>query len=187
MGQKEGGALTKTGTIGAGKTGAAGGVGMGTQGGGPGTSDAIAYGPEFTITFSTNPGVLRTIELDTRQITNPGRTDYWVANARQGQFSSRYSTNVGRIQNLNYGSKLLYTNNDWRTTVPVVGGQGTLVKVGGQETYVTAVTAQMVTLHDPFLGTTITPLLTDTKISGTAMAAADGKVAFVNGIGPITQ
>merc|ERR1712195_117144 len=108
---------------------------MGTQGGGPGTSDAIAYGPEFTITFSTNPGVLRTIELDTRQITNPGKTDYWVANARQGQFSSRYSTNVGRIQTLRYGSKLVYTNDDWRTVTPA----NTLVKVGGQETIVTAV------------------------------------------------
>merc|ERR1711865_1081403 len=61
-------------------------------------------------TFSTNPGILKTIELDTRQVTNPGTTDYWVANSRQGQFQSRYSSNLGRINTLRYGSKLLYTN-----------------------------------------------------------------------------
>merc|ERR1719409_2668984 len=150
--QKENGAITKSGTI-----------GSGAEGGTPGT---LGYGPEFTITFSTNPGVLKTIELDTRQVTNPGKTDYWVANARQGQFSSRYSTDVGRINTLRYGSKLLYTNDDHRTNVPV----NTLVKVGGQETVVTAVSTYSVTLFDPFLGTSVLPFLVDTKITGTALS-----------------
>merc|ERR1711988_1182752 len=91
------------------------GVGLGVLGYGA----TSAYGPEFTITFSTNPGVLKTIELDTRQVTNPGKTDYWVANARQGQFRSRYSTKVGRVNTLRYGSKLLYTSIDHRTNGPV--------------------------------------------------------------------
>jgi len=92
-----------------------------------------------------------------------------VANARQGQFSSRYSTNAGRINTLRYGSKLLYTNIDWRTTVPV----NTLVKVGGQETIITAVQDYMVSLNDPFLGTSIIPELIDTKITGTALSKED--------------
>lgn len=173
--------LAKSGTIGAGGEGL--GVGSGTWGGGSGaSSDAIGYGPEFTITFATNPGVLRTIELDTRQVTNPGKTDYWVANARQGQFSSRYSTNVGRVNTLRYGSKLLYTNNDWRTTVPV----NTLVKIGSQETIITAVQSYMVTLNDEFLGTSILPDLVDTKITGTALskegaASNMDKLAFTTG------
>jgi len=177
--QKEGGSLTKSGTIGAGKEGgtggvgtADGGVGSGTWGGGAGTTDTLGYGPEFTITFSTNPGVLRTIELDTRQVTNPGKTDYWVANARQGQFSSRYSTNVGRINTLRYGSKLVYTNDDWTTTVPA----NTLVKIGAQETVVTAVTTYAATLFDPFLGTSILPDLVDTKITATALADSSAGV-----------
>merc|ERR1719197_1803009 len=188
--QKEVGSVTKSGTIGAGSAGGIsgtgvpstvvdntasggiiqgghdGGVGLGTMGGGAGTSDTLGYGPEFTITFSTNPGVLKTIELDTRQVTNPGKTDYWVANARQGQFSSRYSTDVGRINTLRYGSKLLYTNDDHRTNVPV----NTLVKVGGQETVITAVSTYSVTLFDPFLGTSVLPFLVDTKITGTALS-----------------
>lgn len=207
--QKETGSITTVGTIGAGAagglsgtalhhskgigaanhpTGHDGGVGMGAMGGGDGVSDVFAYGPEFTITFSTNPGVLRTIELDTRQVTNPGKTDYWVANARQGQFSSRYSTNVGRINSLRYGSKLVYTNADWRTTVPV----NTLVKVGGQETLITAVQTYMVTLHDPFLGASIVPVLTDTKITGTGLSrqgasvGADTFTLTTGGAGKVT-
>merc|ERR1719331_909502 len=193
--QKENGAITKSGTIGSGAEGgtpgttnADGGVGMGTWGGGAGTSDTLGYGPEFTITFSTNPGVLKTIELDTRQVTNPGKTDYWVANARQGQFSSRYSTKVGRVNTLRYGSKLLYTSIDHRTNVPV----NTLVKVGGQETMFTAVQTYMVSLHDPFLGTSVIPILTDTKITGTGFsrqAAASGVDTFTfttGGAGKVT-
>merc|ERR1712166_1460547 len=162
--QKEKGSLAKAGTIGAGLEGGSpgiagtrvsvnddgsnnlvgtdGGAGFGAWGNG-GTVGDVGYGPQFTITFATNPGVLRTIELDTRQVTNQGKTDYWVANARQGQFSSRYSTNVGRIQTLRYGSKLVYTNHDWRTVTPA----NTLVKVGGQETIVTAVHQNVITLY----------------------------------------
>jgi len=210
--QKEVGSVTKSGTIGAGSAGGIsgtgvpstvvdntasggiiqgghdGGVGLGTMGGGAGTSDTIGYGPEFTITFSTNPGVLKTIELDTRQVTDPGKTDYWVANARQGQFSSRYSTKVGRVNTLRYGSKLLYTSIDHRTNVPV----NTLVKVGGQETMITAVQTYMVSLHDPFLGTSVIPILTDTKITGTGFsrqAAASGIDTFTfttGGAGKVT-
>merc|ERR1719199_1350830 len=104
------GELTKDGTIGAGSTDNIGsrGVGIGTWHG---------HGPEFTVTFSTNPGILKTIELDTAQITNTGVTDYWVANMRQGQFNSRYTTNMGRINTLIYGSKYLYTNEDLSATL----------------------------------------------------------------------
>jgi hypothetical protein len=195
--QKERGTITMAGTIGAGSVGGDpgvnshfdGGAGFGTLGGGIGTDDAIGYGPEFTVTFSTNPGVLKTIELDTRQITNPGRTDYWVANARQGQFSSRYPINLGRVNTLRYGSKLLYTNNDLTTTVPV----DTLVKVGGQETRVTAVEEHMVTLADPFLGSSILPIIIDTGITGTALnylgiSTTVGQLAMTSGkVGKVTD
>merc|ERR1719502_500395 len=76
-----------------------------------------------------NGGIPKTIELDTAQITNTGVTDYWVANMRQGQFNSRYSQNLGRINTLIYGSKYLYTNEDLSGSVAA----NTLVKVGGQE------------------------------------------------------
>merc|ERR1719408_645683 len=120
--QSAAGELTKTGGIGAGSSDSTNsqGVGIGTF---------HDYGPEFTITFSTNPGILKTIELDTAQITNTGVTDYWVANMRQGQFNSRYSQNLGRINTLIYGSKYLYTNEDLSGSVAA----NTLVKVGGQE------------------------------------------------------
>jgi hypothetical protein len=124
------------------------------------------YGPEFTITFSTNPGILKTIELDTRQVTNPGTTDYWVANSRQGQFQSRYSTNLGRINTLRYGSKLLYTNTDLSGSVSAT----TPIKVGGQEFGVAeAAASYVITLNEPFLGTSIIPVLTDTGSKATAL------------------
>merc|ERR1711904_762369 len=97
-----------------------GGVGIGTW---------HDYGPEFTVTFSTNPCILKTIELDTAQVTNTGVTDYWVANMRQGQFNSRYSQNLGRINTLIYGSKSLSPTEDISRSVAA----NTLVKVGGQE------------------------------------------------------
>merc|ERR1719453_1631901 len=155
------------------------------------------YGPEFTITFSTNPGILKTIELDTAQITNTGVTDYWVANMRQGQFNSRYSRNLGRINTLIYGSKYLYTNEDISGSVAA----NTLVKVGGQEFMVedysgvlsgagnfaydgqaangspdtTAFTdpskSFRLTLSEPFLGTSIIPVLTDTGAVATSIAS----------------
>merc|ERR1712216_944492 len=157
--QSAAGELTKTGGIGAGSSDSTNsqGVGIGTF---------HDYGPEFPIPFSTSPGILKTIELDTAQITNTGVTDYWVANMRQGQFNSRYSTNLGRVNTLIYGSKYLYTNED----LSVSAAGNTLVKVGGQEFMVEApdVTGGNVyatdvdtsnkfrlTLSEPFLGTSI--------------------------------
>merc|ERR1711939_1160666 len=142
-------------------------------------------------------GILKTIELDTAQITNTGVTDYWVANMRQGQFNSRYSQNLGRINTLIYGSKYLYTNEDLSGSVAA----NTLVKVGGQEFMVedysgvlsgagnfaydgqaangspdtTAFTdpskSFRLTLSEPFLGTSIIPVLTDTGAVATSIAS----------------
>merc|ERR1719482_2635866 len=78
--QANAGTVTKIGTIGQGTEGSRG-AGLGTQG-----TNGAAYGNEFTVTFSSNPGIL----------------EYWVANVRQGQFSSRYSTNLGRVNTLIY-------------------------------------------------------------------------------------
>merc|ERR1711968_427440 len=178
-----------------------GGLGAGssdsTNSQGVGIGTFHDYGPEFTITFSTNPGILKTIELDTAQITNTGVTDYWVANMRQGQFNSRYSQNLGRINTLIYGSKYLYTNEDISGSVAA----NTLVKVGGQEFMVedysgvlsgagnfaydgqaangspdtTAFTdpskSFRLTLSEPFLGTSIIPVLTDTGAVATSIAS----------------
>merc|ERR1711990_1296497 len=170
--QEADGTLTTSGCIGAGtaysSSSDGSGVGLGVLGHGA-TSQ---YGPEFTITFSTNPGILKTIELDTRQVTNPGTTDYWVANSRQGQFQSRYSTNLGRINTLRYGSKLLYTNTDLGTgTSPAVTAT-TPLKVGGQEFGVATATDYVITLSEPFLGTSIIPVLTDTGSMATALKSA---------------
>jgi hypothetical protein len=170
------GELTKTGTLGAGSSDSTDsqGVGIGTL---------HDYGPEFTVTFSTNPGILKTIELDTAQVTNTGVTDYWVANMRQGQFNSRYSTNLGRVNTLIYGSKYLYTNED----LSVSAAGNTLVKVGGQEfmvespdttsgnVYDSSVDTSnkfRLTLSEPFLGTSIIPVLTDTGSMATALKSA---------------
>ena len=112
--QANGGTVTKTGTIGQGEEGSSGaGLGCAGLGDSPSVGQHAAFGPEYTVTFSTNPGILKSIELDTREINNPGSPDYWVANTRQGQFSSRYSNNLGRVNTLKYGSKFLYTNSDW--------------------------------------------------------------------------
>merc|ERR1719353_2562170 len=162
------------------------GVGLGVLGYGA----TSAYGPEFTITFSTNPGILKTIELDTRQVTNPGTTDYWVANSRQGQFQSRYITNLGRINTLRYGSKLLYTNTDLSGSVSAT----TPLKVGGQEFGVASATSYVITLNEPFLGTSIIPVLTDTgskatALKTTALTVGDFKTGaklYVNGC-PVTS
>jgi len=143
-----------------------GGIGAGAEGNGAGLGTRGGYGSEYTITFSSNPGVLKSIELDTRQINNPGSPEYWVANSRQGQFKSRYTTNVGRVNTLKYGSKLLFTNADWSTN----NGANTLVKVGGQEFRVTAAAASHLTLNEPFLGASIVPVLTDTSVTASAFA-----------------
>lgn len=152
------GDITTTGTLGAGKEGNSG-AGMGTFGN---------HGPEFTVTFSNNPGILKTIELDTRQVSSKGTPDYWVANMRQGQFSSRYTTNVGRVNTLVYGSKYLYTNGS-PATLGIAADN--LVKVNGAEYLVTAVTSAQssITLNEPFLGSSIIPILTDTGAAATAI------------------
>merc|ERR1711904_525210 len=196
--QSAAGELTKTGSIGAGSSDSTNsqGVGIGTW---------HDYGPEFTITFSTNPGILKTIELDTAQVTNTGVTDYWVANMRQGQFNSRYSQNLGRINTLIYGSKYLYTNEDICGSVAA----NTLVKVGGQEflvedysqtlasatgaysaatsgTYTDPSKSFRLTLSEPFLGTSIIPVLTDTGAVATSINSA-GVSALPTATGPLAE
>merc|ERR1719482_2102292 len=161
-------------------------------------SPAVTVSMQSAAGEPTNPGILKTIELDTAQITNTGVTDYWVANMRQGQFNSRYSQNLGRINTLIYGSKYLYTNEDISGSVAA----NTLVKVGGQEFMVedysgvlsgagnfaydgqaangspdtTAFTdpskSFRLTLSEPFLGTSIIPVLTDTGAVATSIASA---------------
>jgi hypothetical protein len=157
------GTINTAGGIGAGTVAAtASGAGLGTTGAAS-TANGAATGPEFTITFKTNPGILKSVEVDTENILNTGVADYWVANARQGQFSSRYSTNLGRVNTLAYGSTTLYTNTD--LTGSVVGHATTgasLVKIGGQEFQVTAEAATHLTLGEPYLGATIAATLTET-------------------------
>jgi len=149
------------------------GAGLGVAGNGYGD----AYGPEFTITFSTNPGVLKTIELDVQEVDQPGNkaatgnTDYWVANSRQGQFESRYTTNLGRVNTLKYGSKKLYTNSDQSAKGPDgTTTVGQMLKIGGQELRVTAANAYSLTLSEEFLGSDILPILTDTTVVATTLA-----------------
>merc|ERR1712159_616391 len=148
-----------------------GGIGAGAEGNGAGLGTRGGYGSEYTITFSSNPGVLKSIELDTRQINNPGSPEYWVANSRQGQFKSRYTVNVGRVNTLKYGSKLLFTNQDWSSaSFANTIAANTLMKVGGQEFRVTAAAASHLTLNEPFLGASIVPVLTDTSVTASAFA-----------------
>merc|ERR1711968_162809 len=161
--QDDAGAGTHTtdGCIGAGTEGSSG-AGLGTRG---------SYGSEFTVTFASNPGVLKSIELDTRQINNPGSPEYWVANSRQGQFKSRYTVNVGRVNTLKYGSRLLFTNQDWSSaSFANTIAANTLMKVSGQEFRVTAAAASHITLNEPFLGASIVPVLTDTGTTVSAYA-----------------
>jgi len=148
----------------------AGGIGGGQEGNGAGLGTQSDHGSEYTITFKTNPGILKSIEIDTRAVTNPGSPDYWVANARQGQFASRYTNNLGRIQVLMYGSKHLYTNTD--LTAGSVVQQHTLVKVGGQEFRVHSASSNKLILDEPYLGASIQPVVVDTGIFG--LTAADG-------------
>jgi hypothetical protein len=185
--QSKTGTITTVGGIGAGAHGtdSATGAGLGSTGASGATAtaaDGVGTGPEFTVTFTTNPGVLKSIELDTENIGNIGVADYWVANSRQGQFDSRYSTNLGRINTLKYGSTKLYTNTD--LTSNVVGGTGTtvssLVKVGGQEFQVVGENAAFLTLSEPFLGGSIEATLTATgaELGSSHTYAQHGTVAF---------
>jgi hypothetical protein len=177
--QANGGTVTKTGTIGQGEEGSSG-AGLGCAGLGdlPSTGQHGSFGPEYTVTFSTNPGILKSIELDTREINNPGSPDYWVANTRQGQFSSRYSNNLGRVNTLKYGSKFLYTNSDWDEVGKA--DVDTLVKIGGQEARVVVADEHHLELSEPFLGASIIPVLTDTGVA--THAAADPLAALTLGI-----
>jgi len=156
--QNSAGTVTTIGTIGAGTQGESG-AGLGTEGN---------FGPEFTVTFNTNPGILKSIEVDTREINNLGSPEYWVANTRQGQFNSRYSHNLGRVNTLKYGSKILYTNTDLNSATKA--NANTLVKIGGQELRVTAATSYSVTLSEEYLGASIIPVLTDSGVYATALS-----------------
>merc|ERR1719506_1907907 len=184
------GSITTVGGIGAGQHGTdtATGAGLGTTGSNGATAssaDGIGSGPEFTVTFTTNPGVLKSIEVDTENILNTGVADYWVANSRQGQFNSRYSTNLGRVNTLKYGSTKLYTNTD--LTGLVVGATTTtaasLVKVGGQEFQVVAENAAFLTLSEPFLGGSITATLTATgaELGSSHTFAAHNNIVCASG------
>jgi hypothetical protein len=152
----------------------AGSCGAGISGKGVGLGTFRMYGPEFTVTFGNNPGILKTIELDTRQVTSQGTTDYWVANMRQGQFTSRYTKTVSRVNTLLYGSKYLYTNEVPSTTLGLADND--LVKVNGQEFLVADVSdaTNSILLSEPFLGASIIPILTDTGATATAIDSTSG-------------
>merc|ERR1711968_300401 len=119
----------------------------------------------------------KSIEIDTRAVNNPGRPDYWVANARQGQFASRYTKNLGRIQVLQYGSKHLYTNNDLTTAANVGVATNTLVKVGGQEFRVVTAASNKLILDEPYLGASIQPVTVDTGVTAKTGAGTFAKAA----------
>jgi hypothetical protein len=91
---------------------------------------------------------------------------------RQGEFNSRYTTNLGRINSLAYGSKMVFTNTDLTSKVVATSS---LVKVGGQEFLVATEAATHLTLNEPYLGTTIIATLTNTGVlSSAGMTAATG-------------
>merc|ERR1711988_2021607 len=165
----------------------AGGIGGGTEGSGAGLGTLKNSGSEYTITFKTNPGVLKSIEIDTRAVKNPGRPDYWVAKARQGQFSSRYTQNLGRIQVLQYGSKHLYTNTDLTAGGTIQDNEQALVKVGGQEFRVHKALSNKLILDEPCLGASIQPVTVNTgmiaqqnSFTKAAIAAASDCAMTVN-------
>ena len=160
------GDIETSGAVGAGTMGAKG-AGLGTRGG------QSPSGSEFTITFSHNPGLLKSIEIDTRQVTNPGETDYWTASARVGQFKTRYTTMVDRVESLIYGSKRLMTANDLSHWAPV----HSMVKIGRQEFNVDAINHYQATLSEPYLGPSIVPtkiLLDSGGVIVTSITDADG-------------
>merc|ERR1711871_1726945 len=142
----------------------AGGVGGGQEGAGSGLGTMKNHGSEVTITFKTNPGILKSIEIDTRAVNNPGRPDYWVANARQGQFASRYTKN-------------LYTNNDLTTAANGGVATNTLVKVGGQEFRVVTAASNKLILDEPYLGASIQPVTVDTGVTAKTGAGTFAKAA----------
>merc|ERR1711871_20638 len=155
-----------------------GGFGGGAEGDGAGLGTRGEYGSEYTITFVSTPGVLKSIELDTGNVNNPGQPEYWVANARAGEFSTRYTVNVGAINTLKYGKKYLFTNDDWTaSSFAHTVAANDLIKVGGQEFRVTGADANRIVLDNPYLGASILPALTDTGVtakSGSFTIASPG-------------
>jgi|EP00935_MAST-01C_sp_MAST-1C-sp1_P002270 hypothetical protein len=162
------------GGTGAGSFSATTGAGLGTE-----MSDAGGkLGHEFTITFNSNPGLLKAIEIDTRQLTAPGNPDYWTAQQRAGQFSTRYSTLIDKVVACMYGSTKLYASNDMSGWMPA----GTLVKVGGQELRVEAINEHVVTFGEPYLGQNIMPALSDTGLTASALDSA-GDTLTISSVG----
>jgi len=157
------GEIETSGAVGAGAKGILG-AGLGTRGG------ATPFGPEFTITFSTNPGLLKSIEIDTRQVTNPGTTDYWTASQRVGQFQTRYTTLIDRVEGLVYGSRRLTTANDLSGWAPV----NNMVKIGRQEFNIDAISHYQATLSEPYLGPSIIPSKSEIGVTCTSFTDADG-------------
>jgi hypothetical protein len=115
------GSVSREGTRG---TGAEGDRGAGLGVAGASSLDGAAFGPEFTVTFGSNPGPLKSLEVVTEDLHNPGSPDYWVASTRQGQSRSRFTEALGRVSALRYGSRLLYTNSDWSDRCGGAGGGG---------------------------------------------------------------
>jgi hypothetical protein len=152
------GDIETSGAVGGG-TKAALGTGVGTWGG------ADQKGVEFTITFNTNPGLLKAIEIDTRQVTAPGTADFWTASQRVGQYSTRYSTMIDKIAGLMYGSKKLYPVNDMTGWTPA----GSVIKVGGQEMRVESVDSHVITLGEEYVGATVAPALRPTSVTVSAL------------------
>jgi len=150
--------VEKNGGVGAGKKDDLG-IGIGTRGA------ANQHGVEFTITFNTNPGLLKAIEIDTRQVTAPGQADFWTASQRVGQFSTRYSTMIDKITACVYGSLKLYPSNDMTGWTPA----GSVIKIGGQELRVESVDQHVITLGEPYLGPSIVPALRPTSVFVTAL------------------
>jgi hypothetical protein len=146
------------------------GAGLGTQ-----MSDAGAeLGHEFTITFNSNPGLLKAIEIDTRQVTSTGLADHWTAQQRVGQFSTRYSVLIDKVVATMYGSTKMYPSNDMTGWMPA----GSLVKLGGQELRVEAINEHVVTFGEPYLGQNIMPSLRDTGITASAMNAGGTEITI---------
>jgi hypothetical protein len=111
---------------------------------------------------------------------------------RQGQFSSRYTETVGRVNTLLYGSKFLYTNTMDAGSVAAATSQGVsandLLKVGGQEFLVSAISNDQnkIKLNEPFLGTSILPILTDTGATAEAIDSTSGSVQLTSVAGITT-
>jgi len=140
------------------RTGAIGGGTLGGNGAGLGTRGGVnSYGPEFTITFSSNPGLLKSIEIDTRQVSNPGSADYWTAQQRVGQFQTRYTTLIDRVESLVYGSRRLTTSSDLSGWTPA----NTMIKIGRQEFHVDSINHYQAYLSEPYLGNTVKPSKTE--------------------------